>query len=100
MKPDTRRIVATLAAVSVIGTLASLAPASAAGKPKPSHTRSAAPSPTPPSGNAKIGGPLMASGGVVVGYPAHGARPLPHVPAAAYVIADANTGAVLAAKDP
>lgn len=101
MKPDARRVVATLAAASVIGTLASLAPASAAGKPTPSPSaRSAAPSPTPPSADAKIGGPLMASGGVVVSYPAHDARPIPHVPASAYVIADANTGAVLAAKDP
>jgi D-alanyl-D-alanine carboxypeptidase (penicillin-binding protein 5/6) len=106
MKSDARRIVATLVAVSVIGTLASLAApaASAAGKPAPSHTKSShtkspAPSPTPPPANAKIGGPLMASNGVVVNYPANGAQPLPQVPASAYVIADANTGAVLAAKD-
>ena len=94
MKSDARRIVATLAAVSVIGTLASLAapPASAAGKPAPA-------SPAPPPASAKIGGPLMASNGVVVNYPARGAQRLPQVPASAYVIADANTGAVLAAKD-
>ena len=38
--------------------------------------------------------------GVIVNYPAHGGRRLPHVPASAYVIADAGTGQVLAAKDP
>ena len=37
---------------------------------------------------------------MIVNYPAHGARRLPHVPASAYVIADAGTGQVLAAKDP
>jgi serine-type D-Ala-D-Ala carboxypeptidase (penicillin-binding protein 5/6) len=36
----------------------------------------------------------------VVNYPAHGVRKLPHVPADAYVVADATTGQVLAAKDP
>jgi D-alanyl-D-alanine carboxypeptidase (penicillin-binding protein 5/6) len=36
----------------------------------------------------------------VVNYPGPGARRLPHVPAAAFVIADASTGQVLAAKDP
>ena len=88
MKLAARRVVAALAAVPVVGMLASLAPASASGRPPL------------PSANARIGGPLMASSGVVVNYPAHGALPLPDVPASAYVIADANTGAVLAAKDP
>jgi D-alanyl-D-alanine carboxypeptidase (penicillin-binding protein 5/6) len=47
-----------------------------------------------------IGGPLMASGGIVVNQPAGRARPLPSVPASAWVIANANTGQVLAARDP
>src|SRR5215472_4902944 len=93
MTLDARRIVAPLAAVAAIGTLASLAPASAAGKPVPSGK-------SVPSANAKIGGPLMASTGVVVNYPTRGALQLPRLPASAYVIADANTGAVLAAKNP
>jgi serine-type D-Ala-D-Ala carboxypeptidase (penicillin-binding protein 5/6) len=46
-----------------------------------------------------VGGPELASPGVVVHYPAKGAIPLPQVPASAYVIADARTGQVLAAKD-
>jgi len=42
----------------------------------------------------------MASGGIVVNYPAgRHPRQLPKVPAFAYVIADADTGQVLAAKD-
>ena len=47
-----------------------------------------------------VGGPQLAGRGVIVSYPARGGRRLPHVPASAYVIADARTGQVLAAKDP
>jgi serine-type D-Ala-D-Ala carboxypeptidase (penicillin-binding protein 5/6) len=46
-----------------------------------------------------VGGPLMASSGVVVKSPADG-KPLPKVPASAWVVANATTGQVLAAKDP
>jgi serine-type D-Ala-D-Ala carboxypeptidase (penicillin-binding protein 5/6) len=46
-----------------------------------------------------VGGPLMASRGVVVESPAHG-KPLPRVPASAWVVANAGTGQVLAARDP
>ena len=54
-----------------------------------------------PSGlNAdEIGGALLAQRGVVVRDPRHKVGPLPQVPASAYVIADAGTGEVLAAKD-
>jgi serine-type D-Ala-D-Ala carboxypeptidase (penicillin-binding protein 5/6) len=47
-----------------------------------------------------IGGTRLAGRGVVVNYPAAGGPKLPAVPASAYVIADAGTGQVLAAKDP
>jgi len=47
----------------------------------------------------EVGGTELASPGIVVHYPAKGAVPLPQVPASAYVIADANTGQVLAAED-
>jgi serine-type D-Ala-D-Ala carboxypeptidase (penicillin-binding protein 5/6) len=47
-----------------------------------------------------VGGQLMASTGTVVNEPATGAQPLPNVPASAWVIANADTGQVLAAKDP
>jgi serine-type D-Ala-D-Ala carboxypeptidase (penicillin-binding protein 5/6) len=52
------------------------------------------------SGRETIGGPELAGHGVVVNYPAAKGRPLPKVKASAYVIADAGTGQVLAAKDP
>jgi serine-type D-Ala-D-Ala carboxypeptidase (penicillin-binding protein 5/6) len=51
-------------------------------------------------GSSVVGGPELAGRGVIVHYPAHGARRLPSVHASSYVIADAGTGQVLAAKDP
>jgi serine-type D-Ala-D-Ala carboxypeptidase (penicillin-binding protein 5/6) len=48
----------------------------------------------------RIGGPLMASRGLVVHQPSGGGMPLPDIPASAWVIANANTGQVLAAQDP
>ena len=47
-----------------------------------------------------IGGPLLTSHGILVRYPATGARKLPKIPASAWVLADADTGQVLAARDP
>jgi len=49
---------------------------------------------------AVVGGDQLGGRGVIVNYPASGARRLPAVAASAYVIADAGTGQVLAAKDP
>ncbi len=51
-------------------------------------------------GTAVVGGPELAGRGVIVHYPAHGARRLPSLRASAYMVADAGTGRVLAAKDP
>jgi D-alanyl-D-alanine carboxypeptidase (penicillin-binding protein 5/6) len=51
-----------------------------------------------PVAKNEVGGRQLASRGTVVHYP-HGGRPLPQVPASAYVIANASTGSVLAAKD-
>jgi len=45
----------------------------------------------------QVGGRLLASSGIIVA--GHG-RPLPGVPASAFVVANARTGQVLAAKDP
>jgi len=74
---------------------------------RPPAARDAAPAtgvkagvPTPTAGTLEVGGPELAGRGIIVHYPAHGARKLPSVPASAYVIADAGTGQVLAAKDP
>jgi serine-type D-Ala-D-Ala carboxypeptidase (penicillin-binding protein 5/6) len=75
---------------------------SASAKPKPSqHVSTGAPSGTSqqPSADATIGGPLMASKGIVVYYPNRKAPKVPSIPASAWVIANANTGQVLAAKD-
>jgi D-alanyl-D-alanine carboxypeptidase len=59
--------------------------------------------PASPAGGSQapaIGGPQLAGRGVIVNYPAHGGKRLPHVAASAFVVADAGTGQVLAAKDP
>jgi serine-type D-Ala-D-Ala carboxypeptidase (penicillin-binding protein 5/6) len=74
--------------------------------PSPSVAASSGPldsSAAPALGSAAaglVGGPLMASQGLVVRPPALHALPLPDVPASAWVIANADTGQVLAAKDP
>ena len=65
----------------------------------PSPRASAA---SPDMGTARrmpVGGALLGRRGVVVNYPAHRARKLPQVRAAAWVVADAATGQVLAAKN-
>ena len=50
---------------------------------------------------AAIGGAQLAGRGVIVNYPSSGSVPrLPDVKASAFVIADAGTGQVLAARDP
>ena len=56
-------------------------------------------SPVPRSRLARrqVGGRLLASSGIIVA--GHG-RPLPRVPASAYLVANARTGQVIAAKDP
>ena len=81
---------------------AGAAPASTAPTPAPAGAARAGTAPTGPAGapSVPVGGPQLAGRGVIVNYPASGGRRLPHVPASAYVIADAGTGQVLAAKDP
>jgi D-alanyl-D-alanine carboxypeptidase (penicillin-binding protein 5/6) len=54
----------------------------------------------PGRGLSVVGGVRLGGHGVIVSYPARGALRLPMVPASAYVIADAGTGQVLAARDP
>jgi D-alanyl-D-alanine carboxypeptidase (penicillin-binding protein 5/6) len=51
-------------------------------------------------GPQAIGGAQLSGRGVIVDYGSSGARKLPDVKASAFVIADADTGQVLAAKDP
>jgi D-alanyl-D-alanine carboxypeptidase (penicillin-binding protein 5/6) len=47
-----------------------------------------------------IGGAALAGRGVIVSYPSRSAPRLPGIQASAFVVADAGTGQVLAAKDP
>jgi D-alanyl-D-alanine carboxypeptidase (penicillin-binding protein 5/6) len=56
--------------------------------------------PAAPKNLGTVGGSQLASSGVVVNYPSAAVPRLPNIPASAYVIADAGTGQVLAAKDP
>jgi D-alanyl-D-alanine carboxypeptidase (penicillin-binding protein 5/6) len=61
---------------------------------------SAAPTPSASPVAQVIGGPQLAAPGVVVNYPPSSVPRLPNIQASAFVIADAGTGQVLAAKDP
>jgi serine-type D-Ala-D-Ala carboxypeptidase (penicillin-binding protein 5/6) len=61
---------------------------------------SADPTPSASPVAPAIGGPQLASRGVVVNYPSSSVPRLPDIQASAFVIADAGTGQVLAAKDP
>jgi len=95
-------------AIAVGAVLATLAVQSAAATSPPAPTvaatgRSAGSPAEPALGSLAarmVGGPLMASQGVVVNQPTQNPMPLPDVPASAWVVANAGTGQVLAAKDP
>jgi len=104
---------AALLVVLLVVLGASAVPASAApASPVPASPVPAAPVPAlaaaglgGPSASASpaaqaIGGPQLASRGVVVSYPSGSAPRLPNIQASAFVVADAGTGQVLAAKDP
>jgi len=66
--------------------------------PSPAASAQQIPPADPPA--SPVGGPQLGGRGVIVNYPAHGRKRLPHVAASAFVVADAGTGQVLAAKDP
>ena len=93
-----------VAAGAAASPAASLPPASVPGAPLPPASG------TPVSGSTAqgtasavsqaIGGAQLAARGVVVNYPSRSVRRLPDVHASAFVIADADTGQVLAARDP
>lgn len=53
-----------------------------------------------PLPSSPIGGPLLASPGQLVDYSSSTAPRLPSIDASAFVVADAGTGAILAARDP
>lgn len=85
--------IAALVAATSLCVASPVASAAQAGPPGPGQPLTA-------QQKAQVGGPLMASKGTVVNYPSASAPRLPKVPASAWVIANANTGQVLAAKDP
>ena len=60
----------------------------------------AAASPSPAAIGPAIGGAELSGRGVLVSYPSRAVPRLPKIKASAWVIADAGTGQVLAAKDP
>jgi D-alanyl-D-alanine carboxypeptidase (penicillin-binding protein 5/6) len=83
----------TLAGLAISFGLAAMPPAAgaAAGRDSAGPASSVA--------RQDVGGAELASPGIAVHYPASAGIRLPRVPASAYVIADAKTGQVLAAKD-
>jgi D-alanyl-D-alanine carboxypeptidase (penicillin-binding protein 5/6) len=77
-----------LAAVGAVLAAAAMAAPAAAASPSPAATRPV------------IGGAQLSGRGVLVNYPSRAVPRLPKIKASAWVIADAGTGQVLAAKDP
>src|SRR3984893_17178671 len=75
---------------SVLGAVGSVLAATAVA------ARAARASPSP----AAVGGAQLSGRGVLVNYPSGSVPRLPKIKASAFVIADAGTGQVLAAKDP
>ena len=79
---------------SVLAAAAALLAAAAIAAP------AAAASPSPAAIGPVIGGAQLSGRGVLVNYPSGSVPRLPKIKASAWVIADAGTGQVLAAKDP
>ena len=79
---------------SVLAAAAALLAAAAIAAP------AAAASPSPAAIGPAIGGAQLSGRGVLVNYPSRAVLRLPKIKASAWVIADAGTGQVLAAKDP
>jgi serine-type D-Ala-D-Ala carboxypeptidase (penicillin-binding protein 5/6) len=88
------RPAAALAALAAATSLVLAAPMAADAQASPAPGQ-----PLTAQQKAQVGGPLMASTGTVVNYPNASAPRLPKIPASAWVIANANTGQVLAARD-
>jgi serine-type D-Ala-D-Ala carboxypeptidase (penicillin-binding protein 5/6) len=89
-------LVATLPAV-LVAVLGAATPASAVAS---SAVAVGGPTPSPSPAAQAVGGPQLAARGVVVNYPSRSVPRLPNIKASAFVVADASTGQVLAAKDP
>ena len=97
-----RRLPRTAVAVAcLVLTIAAAAPAAAGSGPPLTGAVPAArrPGPTAPAAQDPVGGPLLGRSGVVVSR-RPGSDPLPGIAATAWLLADADTGEVLAAKAP
>ena len=90
-----RTVLATVGAV--LAAAAAMTPAAVASPtPPPSATPAAV---SPAATGPAIGGAQLSGHGVLVNYPSGSVPRLPKIKASAWVIADAGTGQVLAAKD-
>jgi serine-type D-Ala-D-Ala carboxypeptidase (penicillin-binding protein 5/6) len=87
-------VVAALAASALAASAPAAAAAGAAGAPAMASTLAAA-----AAGTSPVGGPQLAGRGVIVNY-SPGVPKLPGIKASAWVLADAGTGQVLAARNP
>jgi D-alanyl-D-alanine carboxypeptidase (penicillin-binding protein 5/6) len=81
---------------AAVAALTAVAPAAAAVSP----AASSPPAATSPANPATIGGARLAGRGVIVNHAPGSGPTLPAIKASAWIIADAGTGQVLAAKDP
>ena len=91
-----RTVLAT--AGTVLAAAVAMTPAAVASPtPPPSATPAAV---SPAAAGPAIGGAQLSGRGVLVNYPPGSVPRLPKIKASAWVIADAGTGQVLAAKDP
>ena len=95
IRPRRARAVLVAAGAVLAAWLGGSAPASAMVLGGPGSTPASA-----AAAAQAIGGPQLASRGVIVSYPSRSVPRLPGVAASAFVVADAGTGQVLAAKDP
>jgi D-alanyl-D-alanine carboxypeptidase (penicillin-binding protein 5/6) len=104
---NSRAVLAAAAAAlaAAIAPAATAVPAAASASPAGASPAAASPSSAAASAAgavapAAIGGAQLAGRGVIVNYPSGSVPRLPGVKASAFVIADAGTGQVLAARDP
>ena len=102
LPPFSRRSAAVAAvAPAAVAATSRCGPTSSAASVASRGFRGFAASAAPAVAPAAIGGAQLAGRGVIVNYPSSGSVPrLPNVKASAFVIADAGTGQVLAARDP
>lgn len=93
-------ILLTACSVAGAGVLSAAAPVATAAPSPAGAWPQARATATPEQDPAIVGGEQLAGRGVIVNYPSASSPRLPDIRASAYVLANAGTGQVLAAKDP